>query len=436
MKLLVAPAGYGKSTLARQWTADRPRAWYRVSLGRFRRSLGEPRHRRCRRRSASRLQPPRSRSASASRRTLTRSTPRSRRCWSRTSTSWPEDAWLVLDDAQLLLEREPTSEFVSTLLRESRVNALLCTRQRPAWITARDLLYGHALEIGRNSLAMTHEEAAAVMPDIAATAGVVALADGWPAVVGLASLTPEPTLMSGMTAGLPEALYDYLAEELYQALPAAHPGQHVPDRRRRRPLATADRAALPGTRARQDARATSSTPVGSRSDADGNFELHPLLEAFLRQKLDEGACTGHAGKSKRVTETLIAEQHWDEAFSVIERYGDRRGNSSRCCVRPSTTSSRAAARRRSRGGSRTPSERSTRGAGARPQLGRAAVPRGQVPRIRGARVDCSRGLGRSDWWASRAYATSRSRGPCCKSRGRGTRSHYRTSRRDGRARKT
>ena len=31
MKLLVAPAGYGKSTLARQWTADRPRAWYRGS---------------------------------------------------------------------------------------------------------------------------------------------------------------------------------------------------------------------------------------------------------------------------------------------------------------------------------------------------------------------------------------------------------------------
>ena len=30
---------------------------------------------------------------------------------------------------------------------------------------------------------------------------------------------PEPTLMSGMTAGLPEALYDYLAEELYQTLP-------------------------------------------------------------------------------------------------------------------------------------------------------------------------------------------------------------------------
>ena len=70
---------------------------------------------------------------------------------------WPADAWLVLDDAQHVLDREATSAFVSALIRESPVNALLCTRQRPPWITARDLLYGQALEIGRNSLAMTHE---------------------------------------------------------------------------------------------------------------------------------------------------------------------------------------------------------------------------------------------------------------------------------------
>ena len=29
--LLVAPAGYGKTTLAREWLADRPHAWYRGS---------------------------------------------------------------------------------------------------------------------------------------------------------------------------------------------------------------------------------------------------------------------------------------------------------------------------------------------------------------------------------------------------------------------
>ena len=29
--MLVAPAGYGKTTLARQWLANRPHAWYQAS---------------------------------------------------------------------------------------------------------------------------------------------------------------------------------------------------------------------------------------------------------------------------------------------------------------------------------------------------------------------------------------------------------------------
>src|SRR5947207_2658923 len=31
--LLVAPAGYGKTTLARQWLADKPHAWYAATSG-------------------------------------------------------------------------------------------------------------------------------------------------------------------------------------------------------------------------------------------------------------------------------------------------------------------------------------------------------------------------------------------------------------------
>ena len=319
MKLLVAPAGYGKSTLARQWTAARPRAWYRVSpaaadVASVSRGIaiaaGEVLPG-CNARLEERLRITKNPDAEYA--TLAE-------MLIEDVDGWPDDAWLVLDDTQLLLEREPTSEFVSTLLRDSRVNALMCTRQRPAWITARDLLYGHALEIGRNSLAMTHEEAAAVMPDIAATPGVVALADGWPAVVGLASLTPEPKLLSGMTAGLPEALYDYLAEELYQSLPPP-----IQD--------SMCLIAVAGVRSRQlieqlfparDREKTLRDVVDAgwlTTDADGKLELHPLLEAFLRQKLDEEPARATRTKSKRVAETLIAEQHWDEAFSVIERYG-------------------------------------------------------------------------------------------------------------------
>jgi ATP/maltotriose-dependent transcriptional regulator MalT len=236
--------------------------------------------------------------------------------------AWPSDAWLILDDAQHVLERDATSMFIASLVRDSAFNTLLCTRHRPPWITARDLLYGNALEIGRNILAMTHQEAAEVMPDTAATPGVVALADGWPAVVGLASLTPQPTLMSGLTAGLPEALYDYLAEELYQSLPAESQDSlcliAVAGVRSRRLVEQ-----LFPARQRETALRDAVEAGWLTSDADGNLELHPLLEAFLRQKLDEEPRRETRTKAKHVAEMLIEERQWDEAFDVIQRYGIR-----------------------------------------------------------------------------------------------------------------
>ena len=319
IKMLVAPAGYGKTTLARQWTANMPRAWYRVSaaavdVGSVARGLvgaaaeivpG------CAARLEERLRI--TKNADAEFGTLAE-------LLVEDLAEWPEEAWLVLDDAQHVLEHEPTSSFISAVVRTSRVRTLLCTRHRPDWITARDLLYGNALEIGRNSLAMTHDEAAEVMRDTAATPGVVALADGWPAVVGLASLTPEPTLMSRVATGLPEALYDYLAEELYQALPA-----DIQD--------SLCLIAVAGVRTRRlvellfpphgREKAVRDVVEGGwlTTGADGNLELHPLLEAFLRHKLDDEPPPETRKKATQVAQMLISERQWDEAFSVIERYG-------------------------------------------------------------------------------------------------------------------
>lgn len=319
IKMLVAPAGYGKSTLARQWTARGPRAWYRVSAaaadvasvarGVATASAGVAPG--CNLRLEERLRITKNPDAEFA--TLAE-------ILIEDLAGWPSDAWLVLDDAQHVLEKESTSAFVAALVRDSSLNMLLCTRQRPAWITARDLLYGQALELGRNSLAMTHDEAAEVMQDTVATPGVMALADGWPAVVGLASLTPEPTLMASMSAGLPEALYDFLAGELYQTLP--------PDIQDSMCL-----IAVAGVRSRRlverlfpehDREAALREVIDAgwlTTDADGNLELHPLLEAFLRHKLDEEPTPDTRAKAKLVVETLVAEQHWDEAFGVIERYG-------------------------------------------------------------------------------------------------------------------
>ena len=63
---------------------------------------------------------------------------------------------------------------------------------------------------------MSKEEAEEVLSDRAESEvdGLVALADGWPAVIGLAALAEDFDLPD---AGVPEALYEYFAEELYQA---------------------------------------------------------------------------------------------------------------------------------------------------------------------------------------------------------------------------
>ena len=72
---------------------------------------------------------------------------------------------------------------------------LIATRERPSWVSTRAVLYGEVLEIGQSLLAMSEDE----VEDLLAgtheemSSGLLALAGGWPAVVGLASLTSTET---------------------------------------------------------------------------------------------------------------------------------------------------------------------------------------------------------------------------------------------------
>ena len=47
------------------------------------------------------------------------------------------------------------------------------------------------------------------------TSGLVALAGGWPAVVGLAGMAPD---VQDIDAVLPETLYEFFADALYRSL--------------------------------------------------------------------------------------------------------------------------------------------------------------------------------------------------------------------------
>ena len=201
---------------------------------------------------------------------------------------------------------------------------------------------------------------------------------------------------------------------------AGHPGQHVPDRRGRRPVAAARRAALPGPRPREDAARRRSTPAGSRPTRTGSSSS---------TRSSRRSCDRSSTRSRRRTrgEEQAHRRDADRRAALgrgLQRHRavrDRRGSSCRYCEPPSTTFSRAAAPRRCRSGSRTPSDRSIAGPELDLELSRAALPRGSVPRVRGARAGGSRGVLHRRQLGEPRVRASGSSGACCESRTRGVR---------------
>src|SRR4029453_4931967 len=109
---------------------------------------------------------------------------------------WPQDAWLAFDDYQFACESSFAEEFVARVLALCPLKLFLTSRKRPSWATSRRLLYGDIYEIGRSLLAMSQEEAEQVLAHRRGSeaSGLVALADGGPAVIGLAALPARGAL--------------------------------------------------------------------------------------------------------------------------------------------------------------------------------------------------------------------------------------------------
>ena len=310
--MLVAPAGFGKTTLAREWVADRPHVWYRgttatADVAALIAGLST---------AISEVIP--GVGARAVARMRATGTPEQdvdihADLFAEDLAEWPDDLWLVIDDYQFAMEAKAPERFVDGLLRRSPIKLLLTSRKRPRWASARRLLYGEIYELGRNELAMDHDEAAAVLAHRkdAPAAGLVALAEGWPAVIGLAALTDDLDLPEG---SLPDALYEYFAEELYQAAtPAAQEGlcrlalapslgHGVVDL-----LLGSAGAGVLGQMAR----------LGFLSTRSGLPELHPLLRTFLVQK-------GREQPAQSSLDAQLLAQHfadvglWDDAFTLLD----------------------------------------------------------------------------------------------------------------------
>lgn len=317
VRMLIAPAGFGKTTLAEQWADVAPRrsAWYRARM------------------SATDVAVLATGLASAAATIVPACDARLRERLSVTPSpsdeahvlaemlaedlaAWPADAWLVLDDHHSF-DGSPASElFVATLVRHAPVNLLVTSRERPAWVASRDLLYGSVFELSQSSLAMTQEEASDVLVewDRGRASGLIALADGWPAVIGLAGIAPDAAVTD---AALPAELYAYFAEEVLQAL-----GDEV-----REGLSV---LAIPPVLDSQIANAllgperarrvcAEGLAAGILVDRGGRLDVHPLAVHYISAQ--GSLAPDAAAPADRVLALYTSRHDWEAVGELVERTG-------------------------------------------------------------------------------------------------------------------
>src|SRR6266516_3304483 len=317
--VLVAPAGYGKTTLARQWFTRHKRkaVWFRAGpastdVAALAHGLAHAAED-VLKGSGARLQE----------HLRTSHCPNSEVLHIADIlvddlAGWPADLWMVIDDYQHLANEPNAERLIDAVVARGTIPLFVTSRIRPSWVSAKRLLYGEVAEFGPNILAMTHEEAARAVPrktDASVLAGLMALAEGWPAVSGLASLVQSPKLLVGDE--IPEALHSYFAEELYQELSAELQWNLT----QLSLSATIDielAQLLFGTDGRLVLEEAFDRGFLNR---DGEtYDLHPLLRQFLRSKVAEADSRSRTSTIEIIAYAALERSAWDEAFSLASEF--------------------------------------------------------------------------------------------------------------------
>ncbi len=312
--IVTAPAGYGKTSLACEWLADRTDvAWYRATsasadLAAFSVGIADV---------AAPLVPgagdrlrQRLRVAEAPEKAVRPLA----ELLAEDLAEWPDGAWLVIDDYHLVIDSSPVEEFMDWLLTLAPIRLLVTTRRRPAWASARRVLYGEVSEITKEQLAMTNDEAARVLdgrPSETVRALVVQ-AQGWPALIGLAALSATAEIPSERVS---EGLFRYFAEEVFRREPAelqrfmlvASVPQTVNATIARETLAVDEPDALL-ERLLDEGFLQESGP--------GEYAFHPLLRDFLRRKLESELPELAVSLADKATAYARASGRWEEAFDL------------------------------------------------------------------------------------------------------------------------
>jgi len=320
VRTLVAPAGYGKTTLAEQWVArdGRRGAWYTarrsstdvaaLALGLAKAATAIVEGCDERLRGHLRVLPAPAENVEVLAEIL-----------GEDLAMWPAEGWLVLDDYQEVARGASAEQFVAALATGSPVQLLIAGRVRPSWVSTRGILYGDVLELNQTALAMDAAEAAEVLSDWSprSASGLVALANGWPAVIGLAGVSGvEP---DDQVDVVPESLYRFFAEEVYASL-----GRDV-----QRDLATLavapvlDRDLVSRLLGDDRGEATCLTALdtGILVERGPRLDLHPLCRSFLDEQSQQIGFVPADDVVPRCLEHYREAHDWDAAFDLLVKHG-------------------------------------------------------------------------------------------------------------------
>ena len=223
---------------------------------------------------------------------------------------------VVIDDYHLLASSTAAETFVYELFNGLDTRLLVSSRLRPSWATARAAIYGEVLEIGPEDLALTPDEAADVLGDSpATTAGdLLAKANGWPAVIGLAALAKAPRRTPDKAVAT--TLFRFFAEELFTAAPPA-----LQDDLFAMVLLPSLVSELTDTQFGERAASILGEAVarGFATVGENDHELHPLIREYLLARL-----ASEADADLRVGQAVVLSlelEAWDNARALITHFG-------------------------------------------------------------------------------------------------------------------